>query len=163
MFIGFIFSFTFNTELTTLNLIIYLYIIFGSLLVLILIVAFKEKTNGMSVIDIITNYLKFLMIDLIPIILIMSSIISLIILNFYNNKKINSGDLTNQFYLFNKIYLAILFFQFLNFFIYFKKNISNSNNSNLSIYKILNYILSFINIIITVIMWTEVKLFTTDG
>jgi hypothetical protein len=164
IFIGFILTLTFNTnnyELTTLNLIIYLYVIFGILLVLILYIKLKQEFKTSSFIEIITNNLKFIMIDLSPVILIIISVLSLMIINYDNNNKINNGNLTKQFYLFNKIYLAILFFQFLNFFIYFKNKINNSNNT--FIYKIVNYILSVINIIITIIIWSEVNLFTTDG
>jgi len=164
IFIGFILTLTFNTnnyELTTLNLIIYLYVIFGILLVLILYIKLKQEFKTSSFIEIITNNFKFIMIDLSPVILIIISVLSLMIINYDNNNKINNGNLTKQFYLFNKIYLAILFFQFLNFFIYFKNKINNSNNT--FIYKIVNYILSFINMIITIIIWSEVNLFTTDG
>lgn len=165
--IGFILSFfnfsstyDYSYGLTTLNLIIYLFVIFGVLLTIILNVYFKH-TPIENISNILLDNFKFFMVDLLPIVLIVVSVISLTLLNNNYNVKINSGNLSNNYYTFNKVYLAILFFQFLNLFIYFKNKINNKDYTIFN--KIINYILSFTNIIITLIIWTEAVKFSTDG
>lgn len=166
VFVGFILSF-FNLSntsdksygLTTLNLVIYKYIIFGVVLILILNKCFNND-NISNLKNLLLNNLKYFVIESLPIMIILISIISLIIINYKYTFKINSGDLTDSFYFFNKIHLIVLFLQLI---IYYYNIKNKAKDTSMNMTTMGNYVLSFVNIITTLIIIIEAYYYSTDG
>lgn len=149
--------------LTTLYLPLYYSIIFGFLLIIIINLLINKK-DDFNLIGTLRSTLKsnsiYLFTDLIPIILWVISIISLIVLNYNYTIKINSNSLTDTFYIFNILYLGIVFFQLLTYIYYVRLDADKINNFTRVI---TNYILVAFNIIFTFIIWDQPLYFSTDG
>lgn len=149
--------------LTTLYLPLYYSIIFGFLLIIIINLLINKK-DDLNLIGTLRSTLKsisiYLFTDLIPIILWVISIISLIVLNYNYTIKINSNSLTDTFYIFNILYLGIVFFQLLTYIYYVRLDADKINNFTRVI---INYILVAFNIIFTFIIWDQPLYFSTDG
>lgn len=149
--------------LTTLYLPLYYSIIFGFLLIIIINLLINKK-DDLNLIGTLRSTLKsisiYLFTDLIPIILWVISIISLIVLNYNYTIKINSNSLTDTFYIFNILYLGIVFFQLLTYIYYVRLDADKINNFTRVI---TNYILVAFNIIFTFIIWDQPLYFSTDG
>ena len=149
--------------LTTLYLPLYYSIIFGFLLIIIINLLINKK-DDLNLIGSLRSTLKsisiYLFTDLIPIILWVISIISLIVLNYNYTIKINSNSLTDTFYIFNILYLGIVFFQLLTYIYYVRLDADKINNFTRVI---TNYILVAFNIIFTFIIWDQPLYFSTDG
>ena len=138
-------------ELTALYLSTYISIIFGFILIIISNIYIYKFT-------LVNNY-RYLLFDLLPLILLIVTTISLIKLKFDYTKKINSNSLTDTFYTFNIVNLGIIFFQFIIYITNIRIDINKSNNT----FRIINLLLAIVNIIFTYIIWEQPLYFSTDG